>query len=307
MTSDIIHSRRATPTRWQRSFHERSAIVTGGASGIGAALGAALASSGAHVVLADLDGAAAERTASEIRDRLRAVGMVRGVQLDVTNRAAVTRLVENTADGETGLDLLFNNAGIAVGGPSADMPAEHWDRCIDVNLGGVVNGIIAALPVMSAQGRGHIVNTASAAGLVPAVFAAAYCATKHAVVGLSGALRPEAAAHGVRVTVLCPGMVETPILDQGPPSGLPRPSRPALTGRAYLSALGMRPMTADAFARIALRGVARNRSIVVTPATPRIGWWLHRIAPSAIDLVNRRAATRVRLAMAALPGEEDDS
>lgn len=293
--------------RWQRHFRGKSAIITGGASGIGAALGSALASCGAHVVLADLDGEGAERSARAVHSARGDGCSIRGVQLDVTDRAAVQELVLDTAEREDGLDFLFNNAGIAGGGPSEHVPAEHWDRTIAVNLGGVVNGVIAALPGMVARERGHIVNTASAAGLAPAAFAAAYCATKHAVVGLSGALRPEVATHGVRVSVLCPGMVETPILDKGPPPDLPRPDRPGLTGRAYLTTLGMRPMSAQRFARVALRGVARNRALIVTPATPRIGWWLQRTSPKAMEAVNRRAAGRVRVAMAALPAEGDRS
>lgn len=288
-------------------FAGRSAIVTGGGSGIGAALGAELAASGAHVVLADIDGAAAERAADAIREATRSGPAVRGVALDVTDRAAFAALVDDTARQHGGLDLLFNNAGIVVGGPTTDLPAEYWDRSIEVNLGGVVNGIVAALPLMVERGRGHIVNTASAAGLVPAVFAAAYTATKHGVVGLSAALRSEVAAQGVRVTVLCPGMVETPILDGGPPADLPPPARPALTGRAYLSAIGMKPITAQRFARTALRGVARNRATVVTPLNPRVGWWLQRLAPAAVDAVNRRAAGKVREAMAELEVDDTDA
>lgn len=294
--------------RWQQEFHGKSAIVTGGASGIGAALGAALASYGAHVVLADLDGDGATEAARTIEQAIDSGdGSVRGVELDVTDRGVVQELVLDTAKRENGLDFLFNNAGIGGGGPTEHVPREHWDRTIDVNVGGVVNGVIAALPGMVARGQGHIVNTASAAGLAPAAFAVAYCTTKHAVVGLSGALRPEVAAHGVRVSVLCPGMVETPILDKGPPADLPRPDQPGLTGRAYLTTLGMSPMSAERFARIALRGVARNRGIIITPATPRIAWWLQRMSPRAVDAVNRRAAGRVRVAMAALPGAGDKS
>jgi len=295
MASTARHG--STLARWQRHFHGRSAIVTGGVSGIGAALGSALAASGARVVLADIDGDGAEATAREIEGRIGAGGSVRGLPLDVTDREAFGRVVADAADREGGLDLLFNNAGIVFGGPTEEQLPEYWDRAIDVNLGGVVNGVLAALPLMVARRSGHIVNTASAAGLVPAVFAAAYCTTKHAVVGLSGALRPELAEHGIRVTVLCPGMVETPILDKGAPADLPPASRPALSGREYLSTIGMRPIAADRFARTALRAVARNRATVVTPANPRLGWWLQRASPRVIELVNRRAAVRVRAAM----------
>ena len=101
-----------------------------------------------------------------------------------------------------------------MGGSTHELDSSHWDRIIDINIKGVVNGVLTAYPLMVAQGDGHIVNTASGAGLAPAVLTVAYTTTKHAVVGLSTALRPEAALHGVRVSVLCPGAVDTPILDK---------------------------------------------------------------------------------------------
>lgn len=280
-------------------FAGRSAVITGGASGIGRAVGANLRAAGAHVVLADLDGAAADSTAEELEGNNRHEGgSIKGVALDVRDRDAVRSLFETVAAQHGGLDLLFNNAGISLGGPTEDMTGPYWDRIIDVNLVGVVNGILAAYPLMVAQHRGHIVNTASAAGLLPAPFAVAYTTTKHAIVGLSTALRPEAAAHGVQVSVLCPGMVETPILDGTPPADLPARTSTALTGRAYLEVGGMSPMSADDLARRALRAVARNRAIIVIPAKVRAGWYLGRLSPPAIDAFGRFTARRVRKAMA---------
>jgi NAD(P)-dependent dehydrogenase (short-subunit alcohol dehydrogenase family) len=285
-----------------RYFEGRSAIVTGGASGIGAALGARLLAHGAHVVLADIDGAAADRVATELASAARATtGSIRASPLDVRDRDAVRALVDDVADTTGAIDLLFNNAGLAIGGPTEDMPGEHWDRILDVNVGGVVNGVLAAYPVMVAQGRGHIVNTASGAGLLPAAFVAAYTTTKFAVVGLSTSLRPEGAALGVRVSVLCPGMVETPILDKGPPADLPDQG-PTLTGRAYLETAGLAPMSADRFARLALRGVARNRAIIVVPRTVEAGWYLGRLSPRLVDAAGRMTARRVRRELAKLPG-----
>ena len=189
------------------SFAGRTAIVTGGASGIGRALGAELVGAGAHVVLADIDGGTAIRAATELSSRSGGRGSIVGRRLDVTEAAAVAALVDEIADRDGGLDLVFNNAGVTMGGPSAELTEAHWDRIIDVNLRGVVNGVLAALPRMLAQGHGHIVNTASMAGLAPAPLVVAYAATKHAVVGLTTALRPEAALHGVRVSVLCLSLI----------------------------------------------------------------------------------------------------
>jgi NAD(P)-dependent dehydrogenase (short-subunit alcohol dehydrogenase family) len=265
-------------------FGGETALVTGGASGIGLALGAELAASGAQVVLADIDGDAAERAAADLP------GSVRGCALDVRDADAFRALV-----GEIGeIDLLCNNAGIAMGGPTHELTADHWDRAIDVNIRGVVNGVLAAYPAMVERGRGHILNTASGAGLVAPPFVAAYAMSKHAVVGLSLGLRSEAALHGVRVSVLCPGSVETPILDRPPPADLPpTPSEP-VTARAYLAVVRQKPVPADDIARSALRAVERNRGIIVVPAAARPLWYLHRLSPTVVDLACRRLARTVQ-------------
>ena len=278
------------------SFRGSTAIVTGGASGIGRAIGAELHRHGAHVVLADIDGAGADIAARDIAAEGTAEdtsgGSITARRLDVCDPDAVDDVVAAVAERHGRIDLLFNNAGISMGGPTEDLRPEQWRRIVDVNLLGVANGVAAAYPRMIAQGRGHIVNTASAAGLVSTVFTVAYSATKHAVVGLSTALRPEAAAHGVRVSVLCPGAVDTPILDRGGPDDVPdRVS--ALTPRQYLAEIGLSPGPPDALARKALRGVARNRAIIA-PGVVRGLWVLYRISPAAAERVNRSNARKVR-------------
>jgi NAD(P)-dependent dehydrogenase (short-subunit alcohol dehydrogenase family) len=283
-----------------KAFAGKTALITGGASGIGRALGAELFRFGAHVVLADIDGPAAELAAKQVGDDGPG-GSAVGARLDVRDGAAVQALVENLAELHGGLDLVFNNAGISIGGPTREMPAAYWDETIDVNLRGVVNGVAAAYPLMAAQGRGHIVNTASLAGLAPAVFTVAYSATKHAVVGLSTSLRPEAARFGVKVSVLCPGAVDTPILDrQTPPELVPDDTTP-LTGREYMARVGLSPMPADRFARRALRQVRRNKSIIVVPRSARAMWYLHRLSPWLSEAIGRRAIRRVTGGAAAAP------
>src|SRR4051794_36566564 len=166
------------------AFAGRSAIITGGASGIGQALGACLASAGARVVLADVDGAAAARATDAIRAADRGASVISRT-VDVRDADAVERLVDDVAGRYGALHLLFNNAGISMGGPSHELTAAHWDRMIDVNLRGVVHGVLAAYPRMIEQGFGHIVNTASGAGLAAPPLVLPYATTKHAVVGLS--------------------------------------------------------------------------------------------------------------------------
>jgi NAD(P)-dependent dehydrogenase (short-subunit alcohol dehydrogenase family) len=265
-------------------------------------MGTELVGQGAHVVLADLDGDRAERVAGELAAEATAAGgSVAAVMLDVRDRAAVKALVDDVAARRGRLDFMFNNAGIVIGGRTHTMSGEHWDRVIDVNLMGVVNGVVAAYPLMAAARHGHIVNTASTAGLAPAVMVAAYSASKHAVVGLSGALRAEAATVGVRVSVLCPGSVDTPILDAEPPGDLPSFTAPTMTGREYMATVGLKPIPAPQFARAALRGVERNKGVIVAPASAKAVWYLQRLAPGLVDMVGRRTARRINRELASRP------
>ncbi|GAA3067065.1 SDR family NAD(P)-dependent oxidoreductase [Streptosporangium carneum] len=248
----------------------RTAIVTGGASGIGRALCLRLGARGARVVVADLDGAGAERVAGECGGT--------AVTLDVTDARAVQNLVTTVRDDLGRLDFMFNNAGIAVGGTADELTLDHWNRAIDVNLRGVVHGVHAAYPVMVRQGFGHIVNTASLAGLLPAPMMAPYAAAKHAVVGLSLALRAEAAAHGVKVSALCPGFTDTPLLDHANP-GLPQTATGATARRSATRIQGgLYPV--DALADDVMRGLARDRALIVAPASGRIAWRVARLSPA---------------------------
>ena len=252
-----------------RRFDAQVSIVTGAASGIGRALATALVAEGATVVLADLDGPGAERSAAEIG---------RGAEpaaVDVTDAGAVASLVDSVVGRYGRIDLLCNNAGIGAGGPVEQLTLADWAAVIDADLNSVVYGVAAAYPSMVRQASGHIVNTASLAGLVPSPLLTPYAAAKAAVVGLSVSLRVEAAAHGVGISVVCPGPVETPILDQTGPGN-------AVNARKLLTnALGP-PYPAAAMAADILDGVVENRAIIVAPATARAAWEGYRQAPEAV-------------------------
>ncbi len=261
-----------------RSFAGAVAIVTGGASGIGRALGRELVGRGATVMLADRDLEPAEVAAASIR---KAGGSATAAALDVRDFAAFDKLVGATVERHGRLDYLFNNAGIAVGGEVRDYRLEHWHRVLDVNLRGVVNGVQAAYPVMLRQGFGHLVNTASLAGLMPTPGGASYAAAKHAVVGLSRSLRIEAAPRGVRVSVLCPGVIRTAILTDGGRHGeMLQPVAEETQRRIWRR---LRPLEPERFARQALGAVARNRAIIIVPAWWRALWWIHRLSPALGD------------------------
>jgi NAD(P)-dependent dehydrogenase (short-subunit alcohol dehydrogenase family) len=261
-----------------RAFEGAAALVTGGASGIGRALSEELARRGASVVLADVQAEEAAAVATSLAASGRSAS---AAALDVTDFASVQRLVERVAEEHGRLDFVFNNAGIGVGGEIRDHTIDAWNRIIDVNLRGVVHGVQAAYPIMLRQRFGHIVNTASMAGLMPTPLTTSYSATKHAVVGLSKALRVEAAGLGVRVSVLCPGVIRTPLLSGGRYGIFVGGLSEREQREAALKYFGrFRPMDVGRFATKVLDQVARNRAIIVVPAWWKLLWWLDRLSPT---------------------------
>lgn len=262
-----------------RTFDGAVVLITGGASGIGAALAKVLAGRGARVVLADRDHEDAARLAS-------ALPGAEAAPLEVRDAAAFDALVGSVFERHGRLDYLFNNAGTGVAGEVRDYTLDDWRYIVEVNLMGVIHGVQATYPRMIRQGFGHIVNTASMAGLMPAPLATVYCSTKHAVVGLSRALRLEAREHNVWISALCPGVIRTPILNGG------RHGRTTkVVPEAALMAQWekLRPMDVDQFAVQTVAEVARNRAIIVVPRWARLVWWIYRLAPGLVDAMGYRA------------------
>ena len=268
-------------------FGGRQAIVTGAGSGIGAALCRVLVASGADVVCTDIDGDAAQRTAE-------ALG-ARWARVDVTDAAAVRAAVDEVVERTGRLDLMFNNAGIAWGGDTELLTLQQWNASIDVNIRGVVHGVASAYPVMVRQGHGHIVNTASMAGLTAAGLITSYVMTKHAVVGLSLALRSEAAGHGVGVLAVCAAAVETPILDKGAVG--------RFVGRDYyLTGQGIRTAyDPERLARDTLHAIERNKALLVVPRQARAAWLFARLAPGLMQRMSIRFVQRQRAMQRAKP------
>ena len=251
------------------SFTGVVAIITGGASGIGQALCEELGRRGAIVVVADIDCQRAQQVAATIMAQ---GGRAESAVVDVADARQIGNLVEQTVARHLRLDYLFNNAAIGVVGELRDLTPEHWRRLVDVNLLGVVFGMMAAYTVMVRQGSGHIVNVASLAGLTPSPIMTAYSTTKWAVVGFSTSLRVEATSLGVKVAVACPSLVRTHFSD--------RTACLKVNKEEYLKRLPWRfMMEPNDTARAILRGVVRNQAIIVCPWHGRLVWWCQRHFP----------------------------
>jgi NAD(P)-dependent dehydrogenase (short-subunit alcohol dehydrogenase family) len=194
-----------------RDLSGKAAFVTGGASGIGLALGRIFAAAGMRVVLADIEADALAIAVRTLRDG----GLeAHGVPCDVADRTSVADAAEAAHAAVGNIHVVCNNAGVAGGSGVDDIPLDTWRWVLDVNLMGVVHGLCAFLPRIRAHGEGgHIVNTASMAGLVNGLGFSPYAASKSAVVALSEGLAAELRPLGIGVTVLCPGFVRTRIAE----------------------------------------------------------------------------------------------
>jgi NAD(P)-dependent dehydrogenase (short-subunit alcohol dehydrogenase family) len=205
-----------------RDLRGKVAVVTGGASGIGRALANAFADEAMKLVLADVEEPALERAVAELEAR---GAEACGVPTDVRDPEQLRALADTSLGRFGAVHVVCNNAGVAPLGPILDTTVEDWRWLVDVNLLGVAYGCSVFAPILIGQGEGHIVNTASAGGLIVSPGLGAYIATKHAVVGLSETLYLELAGSGVGLSVLCPGLVDTKIFesernrpDEGPTS-----------------------------------------------------------------------------------------
>ncbi len=254
-------------------FSNKVVFITGAASGIGRGIAERVSAAGAIVIVADINGTGAEAVAANLRAKN---GRAEAISLDVTKADDVRAAIEGAAATHGRLDYVFNNAGIGFRGEVRDTSLEQWKLVIDVNLLGVVHGVHAAYPIMARQGHGHIVNTASLAGLVVAPLLAPYAAAKAGVVGLSRALRIEGAGLGVKVTALCPGFIQTGIYDAAVTAG-------AKHQGSVKASIPFPIAPLDASVDELLAGVERNDEIVVLPKIARTAWFVTRVWPKRIE------------------------
>ena len=242
------------------SLRDRVAVVTGGGSGIGRALVDVFAREGARLVVADVDESSAHEAAEAVR---KGGGTALAVRTDVTDLAQVQALADRAFAEMGAVDVLCNNAGVALWGALQDATHQDWQWVLGVNLWGVIHGIEAFLPRMIASGRrGHVVNTASMAGLLATRGLGVYNTSKYAVVGLSETLAKDLAPHGIGVSVLCPLGVATRIRTSD--RNRPKHLRNEATAAAAPVSLDGSTLAPAAVAEMVLSAILENRLYVIT-------------------------------------------
>jgi NAD(P)-dependent dehydrogenase (short-subunit alcohol dehydrogenase family) len=257
------------------SYAGQVAVVTGGASGLGRGLCEALASRGAKVVIADINLAGAEALADELT---RAGCEVCACHVDVTSSVSVDGLIARAVETYGRLDLMFNNAGIAVGGEFQDVSADALARVVNINLIGAAYGTLAAYRQMLAQKGGCIVNIASMYALFPGPMTSAYVAAKHGLLGLTLSVQSEARAHGIHLCLVCPGYVTTNLFAHGTYGG--GLDAASAVERVPFSFLDVRTAVDHTLA-----AVRKRKHIAVFPFYARAIWWIARISPALLVLI----------------------
>jgi len=242
-------------------FNGKVAIITGAGSGIGKGLAEELARRGAQVVISDVNSERIDKTAEGIRA---AGGKATAARVDVSDYEAVKKMIDDAVAAHGRLDYLFNNAGIAIASPAHALSIADWRH-----------GVTVAYPIMVKQGFGHIVNTASVEGLAPFPATASYVTSKFGVVGLSNALRIEGAAHGVKVSAVCPGYVRTAIFADSKVINIDRQKQ--LAGLPDWAGV-----TPEECAKTILRGVEHNQAFIVVSLVAKFLWLLNRISPNLV-------------------------
>ncbi|CAN7762998.1 SDR family NAD(P)-dependent oxidoreductase [Paenibacillus sp. LjRoot153] len=267
-------------------FREKVCVVTGGASGLGRALCRQLAAYGADVTVADLNAEAAKGVMQEILER---GGKATSCHVDVTEPTSIEKLVNETMARLGRLDFMFNNAGITVIGEFRDLPLDEVMKVLNVNLKGAVNGSHYAYQAMVRQGFGHIVNTASGLGLAPGPTQLPYVMSKFGVVGLSETLRYEGLDLGIRVTAVCPGFIQTSLIENVRTFNA--------SPQDVISQIPVKVVDPDEAARLVLRGVAKNRAIISFPSYVGILTFIYRFFPGLFlrqSLKSIRAFRKIR-------------
>ncbi len=250
----------------------KTAFITGAASGIGRATSLAMAQEGATaLILLDINSEGLKKTASEIE---RMGTKVRTVLADVTDFAQVKKAVDEAIDFAGKIDFLLNIAGVASMAPIENFEISDWERIIKVDLWGPINTVNALYPHMVEKKSGHVVNVASISGLwADQIYIAPYLTAKFGVVGLCEGLKAESFLHGIKVTCVCPGMVQTPIWEASPLKGFREDVRKLVK---YFALLGEKP---ENTAQTIIKAIKKDKYIQVTTPFQRVHYALRRHFP----------------------------
>jgi NAD(P)-dependent dehydrogenase (short-subunit alcohol dehydrogenase family) len=268
-----------------RNLSGKVGVVTGAGSGIGRATALALAERGANLAICDVDDIGLAETA----DRIKALGReVFSQTVDVAQADAMQAFSQATRSALGRVDIVVNNAGIGVAGLFVDVPLEAWTKILGINISGVIHGCHAFLPGMiEADAGGHIVNIASMAGYCQAPGMTAYGTTKFGVLGFSECLRAELSLHGIGVTAVCPGVINTAIVRTSKMYGLNED--PELREQG-IRAFERRNYSPERVAQKILRAVQKNRGVAPISPEAWAGYWVKRLAPGLIAWFARRSA-----------------
>ena len=207
-------------------------------------------------------------------------------QVSIPPETTVAEFINKTANEYGRIDYIFNNAGIAVCGEVRDMRLAHWEKIIGINLMGVIYGTSAAYSLMVKQGFGHIVNIASLAGLIDYPTIIPYATAKSAVVRLSTSLRIEGEDLGVKVSVVCPGYIDTGIYDACTYLMADR--------EKVLANIPFKMMDANKAALVIMKGVVRNKAVITFPFYAGLLWWFYRLHPSFLNILLRKRVNDFR-------------
>lgn len=258
-----------------RSFRGKKALITGAASGIGRAIAMALAKEGTSLWLLDIDEAALSSTAREAERH--GVDVVTSV-CDLADPEQITTVVDSVRLTWSDLNILVNSAGIIHYGPMHLLTGDQWQRIISVNLLAPIQLIRGLLTTLAAQDDAHIVNICSMFGLFPFRKLIAYQTSKYGLVGFTLALRGEYQRFDFGVTAVCPGLVQTPLINHIERS---EPKKPPLVLPIFLCT------SADKVAARTLIAMRKNKGLVLIAPAAKIAWWLMRLSPGLVDWLNR--------------------
>ncbi len=245
------------------NFSNKVILITGGASGLGASLAASMATLGGRVLVLDKD----ERSLENLKNNQ---PVIEGYHADVTEPVSIKDTIRKILDSYGNIDFLINCAGVFNAGEARDFSARQWKECIEVNLLGTVNMIAEVYPLMVTRKSGQIVNIASMVGLAPLPLIIPYVTSKYGIIGLTRSLRIEAATLGIRVNVVCPGRLDTTLLEKSEIVNADQES--------FIAAMPLKPYPLSKAVHKIINGISRNKGVILFPWYVNALWYAERFS-----------------------------